>query len=473
MPLGAVLANFRLQTTLKSPNRPLGTPARNGRGSLPPPNKTKNGRRAKHTMKRPMRLTVLGCCAAVALFPTFPHASQGSGEASASRIDTESARPSVRWKRITGNWDDRRSWLEERGVVAELLYTGEAFSCLHGGLNTSQAVEYRGNLDFTLTLDTEKLALWRGGTFFLYGQNGHGRGITEEHVGDIQVLSNIDAEDFTQVSEYWYEQVLLDGRLRFILGKQDCNAEFCALDYGADFINSSFGPMPTIPMPTFPDPALGAAVFAEAGKSLSVAAAIYDGAGQGGTSGFNTAFDGEGGAFSILELAWKPRLKSDGALRGNYRAGLWYHSDELEEIGAESDPPSLCGNHGFYVALEQRLFKSADDAEDERGIGAFVEFGWAPDDRNEIARYAGAGILLAGMIADRDADKIGLGVAHARLSDRLTDIKGTTYETAIEVFYKAQLTQWMVLQPDIQLILNPAGKGRDAVAAGIRCEVIF
>ena len=88
------------------------------------------------------------------------------------------------WRQATGDWGGIRSDWEDEGVVIELIYKGEVFSNLRGGLNTHKATEYRGNIDLSLSLDTEALRLWKGGGFFIYGQNGHGNGITERHVGD-------------------------------------------------------------------------------------------------------------------------------------------------------------------------------------------------------------------------------------------------------------------------------------------------
>jgi hypothetical protein len=209
-------------------------------------------------------------------------------------------KPPWRWQHVTGDWGGARPQLDERGVILDLSYTGEVFSNLHGGIDTEGATEYRGNVDLTATLDTERLGLWCGGTIFFYLQNGHGEGITEEHVGDVQTISNLDAHDFTQISEYWVEQSLFGDQLRIVLGKQDANADFGALDYGGDFINSSFGVIPTVPMPTFPDPALGAVAFLEPADWMALGAGMYDGAPDGGSSGFDTAFDGEDGGFGIV-----------------------------------------------------------------------------------------------------------------------------------------------------------------------------
>jgi carbohydrate-selective porin OprB len=43
----------------------------------------------------------------------------------------------------------------------------------------------------------------------------------------------------------------------------------------------------------------------------------------------------------------------------------------------------------------------------------------------------------------------------------------------VELFYKAHLTPWLSLQPDLQVVLNPGGKYDDAVTAGLRFEADF
>ncbi|MHC4316538.1 MAG: hypothetical protein ACYSW3_29190 [Planctomycetota bacterium] len=93
------------------------------------------------------------------------------------------------WNRefLAGDLYGLRPRLDELGINLEMVYTGEVFSNLRGGLNTSGASEYRGNFDITLTADAEKFGLGPG-SIFIYGQLGNGKGITEKHVGDAQTL---------------------------------------------------------------------------------------------------------------------------------------------------------------------------------------------------------------------------------------------------------------------------------------------
>jgi len=382
-------------------------------------------------------------------------------------------KPPWRWQHATGDWGGVRPWLDEHGIIFELTYTGEVFSNLHGGLNSDDATEYRGNVDLTVSLDTQALGLWPGGAFFFYLQNGHGRGITEEYVGDFQVISNLDAHDFTQISEYWIGQSLFGDRVWIKLGKQDANADFCALYYGVDFVHSSFGVIPTVPMPTFPDPALGAAAFVTLAERLTLGAGVYDGASDRGRFGFDTAFDGDGGGFGLVELTLHTSLIDDTWYAGAYRIGVWYHSGDVEEITGDSEPESFSHNHGIYLAFDQLLFAEPAEPEGTQGLAAFAQFGWAPGDRNELGHYLGGGLIYTGAIPNRDQDVLGVGVAHVRFSDRVRRLDGRTHETAVELFYKVWLTPWLILQPDLQFIANPGGNGKDAVAAGLRFAVAF
>lgn len=128
-----------------------------------------------------------------------------------------------------------------------------------------------------------------GGTFFLFAQDLHGRGISEDFVGDYQTLSNIDAfRNNMQVSEYWWERSLWDGFLTVRLGKQDANTEFAVVPVAMDFIGSSFGGPVNIPMPTYPDPALGVTTMFQVSEELSCNVGIYDGAADGRSWGISS-----------------------------------------------------------------------------------------------------------------------------------------------------------------------------------------
>ena len=90
------------------------------------------------------------------------------------------------------------------GIALEPIYFGEVFTNTRGGISTNDATQYEALLDLPVTLDFESLGLPPPGRFFLLAQNTHGRGLTEDFIGDTQVVSNIDSFDnIMQVSEYF------------------------------------------------------------------------------------------------------------------------------------------------------------------------------------------------------------------------------------------------------------------------------
>ncbi len=448
--------------------------------------------------------------------PSQPPATQGASGADAVRplreagpqpaeeespATEESGRSWSEWEYAAGDWAGGRTWLEDHGLTFEISYTADFFYNLSGGVNTSDAEQYRGLLGVGLSLDTGKMGLWEGGTAFVSMFENHGTDITERHVGDLQAVNNADAPNRTRLYEFWYEQALFDGALRIKLGKMDANADFAAPDYAGEFIHSSSGFSPTIPLPTWPDPALGFAVFAEPVDWFYLRAGVYDALASGTRGGFDTAFHSPDESFMICELGFRPKLSLLGqeGLPGTYRVGGFYHSGEWDvyrdDLGGRLPGRAHRGNSGLYVVFDQLLYREPpavkataellasvpamfssdllEDEDDQQGLGAFFQFSWVPSDYNEITHHYGGGVQYVGLIPERDNDVVGIAVHHITLAGMVQSLEERYSETSIEMFYMYQLTDFMSIKPDLQYIVNPGGDGRDAIVAGVRLEMSF
>ena len=396
-----------------------------------------------------------------------------------TRTPDDFRKPWWQWEHATGDWAGGRPWLDEHGLTFEIGYTADFFYNLRGGLNTSDAEQYRGLLGVCLFLDTERMGLWKGGTAHISMLQNQGTDITERHVGDLQALNNADAPNRTRLYEFWYEQAFFDGALRVKLGKMDVNGDFAAPDYGGEFIHSSSGFSPTIPMPTWPDPALGVALFLEPVDWFYLRAGVYDALASGTRGGFDTAFHSPDESFTIWELGLRPKFSLFGQeLPGTYRVGGFYHSGQWDvyrnDLGGRLPDRTHRGNSGLYLVFDQLLYKECpEDDEDEQGLGAFFQFAWVPSGYNEITQHYGGGLQYVGLIPERDDDICGIALHHVSLSGRVQSLERRYSETAIEAFYKYQLTEFMSIKPDLQYIVNPGGDGRDAIVAGVRLEMSF
>lgn len=338
------------------------------------------------------------------------------------------------------------------------LYTGEEFTNFSGGIKKGHS--HRNNLDFTFTIDTERAGLWKGGKLHIYYENGLGNGITREYVGDMQVLSNIDAHDFSQISEYYIGQFFQEGRLHFKIGKQDANNDFNVTEPALDFINSSFGLMPNVPLPTFPNPSLGISGTCHFTENISLGAGFYDGNGKGGSWGFSTAFGPDPVSCAVVEWGG-----SHGFLgTGKVKLGTWRHGGKYFSLRSKNVRSS---NFGGYLILEHKMMGSKKN---ESCLDSFFQYGFAPGELNEVQNYLGFGLKASGFTAFRLNDSLGIGMARAGVSD---DLDGMKSETTFEMYYLCAFRKTITIQPDFQYIINTGGTNKDSLVGGIRFSLGF
>ncbi|MDP2981776.1 MAG: carbohydrate porin [Candidatus Latescibacter sp.] len=333
------------------------------------------------------------------------------------------------------------------------LYTGEEFTNLSGGIKKGHS--HRSRLDLTITIDTEKAGLWKGGELQLCYENGLGKGITREYVGDLQVLSNIDAHDFSQISEYYIGQFFLEGRLHFKIGKQDANNDFNVTEPALDFINSSFGLMPNVPLPTFPNPSLGISGTCSLHESMSLGAGLYDGKGKGGSWGFSTAFGPDPVSCAVVEYGISHSFFG----AGKVKLGTWRHSGKYSSF---TDNKVRSTTYGGYLILEHKMTGSIKN---EHCLDSFFQYGFAPGEFNEVKNYLGFGLKISRLIGFRPNDSFGIGMARAGIGDVLCGMK---CETACEMYYLGAFRKAITIQPDIQYIINTGGTNKDSLVGGIR-----
>jgi len=350
----------------------------------------------------------------------------------------------------------------EHGITVEPVYTGEVYTNAKGGISTKDATRYNALLELPLSVDFEKTALPLPGRFFLLAQNSHGECLSERFVGDAQTVSNIDSTDnIMQVSEYWWEFGLLDDRCTLRLGKQDVNTEFLVMDLAGDFIHSAFGLSPSAGLPSYPNPSMAAVLLADITDSLRLKVGVWDALSKGS----NWGFSGNPITITVGELEFKHTLL-DARLPGAVDVGLTYESSG-EYLGV--DIPS---GYGYYLQVEQLVYRENPlDDEDQQGLGVFASSfprfinGPVPIPsafKNDFV----TGFVYKGLLPRRDADVIGAGVAWVQLVQA-----GRNEETAIDVFYKAQITPWASIQPDLQYIFSPSGVLPDALAVGVRFQI--
>lgn len=364
-----------------------------------------------------------------------------------------------------------RTRLEDRGISIGFGFYGDLFKNVRGGLNTED-LDFMHLESLTLTLDSEKLLGYAGGTFFVDLQHIGGDN-PSDNVGDWQWVSSLASDRRDEVAELWYEQKLMNDQLRIKLGKIDAFYEFDYSDVGNFFSNNSSQQSPTIPgFPTYPDPAFGIVVSYAPREAFYVRAGLWDGSQQEGKTlgddGARTVFTGPADLFLIGEVgfAWK-----SGHLPGRAAAGISYHTGTFDRFDGDTED----GAAGSYLVLEQMVTKeNAEEEEDAQGTSLFFRAGLTDGDTQEVRYHLGAGVVASGLVPTRDEDSVGFAANLVGFSNE-EDAEFEGDELNLELFYQIQVTPYLKITPDLQYIFNPSGNPDldDALAVGLRMELQF
>ncbi|WP_250265655.1 carbohydrate porin [Rhodovastum atsumiense] len=424
------------------------------------------------------------------------------------------------WERehMLGDLGGLRSRLEDAGVTLTLQETSEVLGNVSGGFR--QGAVYEGATLMGVQVDTGKAFGLPGGTFNASAYQIHGRGLSSNNIGNINTVSGIEATRATRLFELWYEQALFDDRVSVRVGQQAADQEFQVSQYGGLFINASFG-WPTLAAvdlpsggPAYPLATPGVRLKVKPREDLAVLLGVYSG--DPAPVGENpdpqvrnpsgTSFTLNRGVFVIGEVQYSINGGEDATgLPGTYKVGGWYNSNQFSDQRYANDglllaDPSSSGvalgrtnNWSLYAVADQMVWRKPGTK--DQGIGVFGRITGTTNDRNPVNFFMNVGVTWKGAIPAREDDTIGLGIGYAHIGakarryDRdVTYFTDASYpirnsETVLELTYQAQVTPWLIVQPDFQYVFRPAGgvpdpldptkRIGDAAIFGLRSTITF
>lgn len=417
-----------------------------------------------------MKTKRFAVCAAVLVALCTGHA-YGQG--------TEKAEPGSFDLRLTGDWGGIRTNLADKGISIRPTYYQHFQANLDGGLDDGH--DFSGSLDFDIELDLGQIGIDDGGTFFIRGKSTWSDGINGDYVGGL-FNTNDDAGGNHElfVSQWWYRH-RWDNRTELVIGRlktNSSNGPISFLDNNAyassendQFVNSALTRNMTVPH----SEGLGAMLRIWPTENFYLSLIAVDADSRPRRTGFDTAFHGRASFRAFLEGGVTTVLRSaKGPMPGHYRAGIWYDGGSkmvLDQFGQ-----SQSGDVGFYLSLDQMVWKENNDPRDTQGLGVFGRYGYAPGDTNAVEHFWSAGLQYQGLFEGRDNDVWGLGVAQGIMSDEYrTWVWTADKETAYEMYYSIQATPWMTISPNVQYISQPGGRedDKDALVVGVRAKISF
>lgn len=360
---------------------------------------------------------------------------------------------------------------EQSAARFDMAYTADIMSNLDGGMETG--TRYLDNLEVSLELDAARAFGWNGATIFVNGVYNNGKGFTDSLVGDAQGTSNIEAEvQAARLLEAWVDQRFWNDRASLRAGLYDLNSEFDAIESAEIFLNAGQEMSFTLVQSgengpsVFPYTALALRGAVNLGENLIVRAAVLDGVPGDPDHPKRTAIklgDGDG-ALLVGEVEY--------AAEGfRAAAGYWRYTARFE--GLETGLPRR-GNDGLYALVEGDLYEDPEDP--RRGLALFARAGWGSAGINDFKHAFAAGGVYTGALPSRPEDKLGLAVAwvEAGAPYRRTAASDKR-EVAIELTYRAEISENLAIQPDLQYVINPglAPELDNAFVVGLRLELAW
>ena len=409
-----------------------------------------------------------------------------------------------------GDASGNRKWLYDHGVAYNLIYTNDVLSNLSGGIRRGTVDQ--GKLETQLYIDLEKLAGWKGWTFYAnaFGIYDSGR-IRRDYVNGMNTIAAIEAAPSVRLSELWLERWL--GPVSFRFGQLAADAEFFYSDLSQIFLQSDWATITAVNLPSggpaYPLSALGARIKYEFPKDASLLFAIFNGDPAGPCAPGNPDTCNRYGlnfrlsdpAFMIGELQIRRnRGKDDTGLATTAKIGAWGHLGQFADKRYDNNGIPLAsplsngmpfmhrGDYGIYGVIDQQLYRPSNGNGDS-GISVFSRGSVSPlSDRNQVNFYIDGGIVFAGMIPKRPNDNFGASVIYSRFSNSVRGFDQDSInfgnlstpprdlELNLELTYVASIVKGWTVQPVYTYIWHPSGTGiryPDAQVVGVRSIVKF
>lgn len=349
-----------------------------------------------------------------------------------------------------------------------------------GGLD--QRFLYGWRADYLVDLDTGKLGLWEGGMIDIRGESRLGQDtssidgtVSPTNVGLLLPYPNRDVTAITGV-QYTHivseDLLVFGGKLNVFDGTPATYSQGLRLN---KFSNAAL--VFNLAAILVPPSTLGAGFVKLKDHEPNLTFIVLDSRYNPTTSGIENAFSNGVllyGEYQIKTNFWD--------LPGHSAFGFVYSNAtrrSLEPnwwVNFPSPPPGpLPTTDNTWTAtyrFDQVVF--VDPCNEKRNMAMLGQFGLADGNPNPVDWFASIAALINGPITTRPNDVLGIGYYHMGLTNRgVLDALGFGAEDGVELYYNFQVTPWLHVTPDLQII-DPSRTVNDtSVLFGVRARVTF
>ncbi len=367
-----------------------------------------------------------------------------------------------------------RDKMAERGLYFLPTYCQDLTWNVSGGVKASPEPTFQFLLNCSFGTDLHKLIGLDGSyafiNFLVHGGQNPGRAL----VGSYQPIDNMSAFPLVQIDQLWWQQDMLNRKLSLVLGKIDCYSNFGYTKYAQVLLNGSYTEIPTIMgYPSYPLAAVGIILTWLPNPWLKLKTAVFDGSSaQGvrtGNLGPRLFFQNLGKHLLLLneiDFSWRV-LKEE--YSGQCLLGLWGYNGKLPTLENQTMGKAI----GPYVCLSQSLYRACRSPVMDKmsELGAFLQWGCINPHLMGSKQYLAGGLTLTNLLRKFISDSLSVGAATVFFSR----VPGATFnkaaETSLEATYLIKIAPRCSIQPDIQWVLHPSGRERNALAFTLRLWV--
>jgi porin len=345
---------------------------------------------------------------------------------------------------------------------------------------------FSGRVALGLTVDGEKIGLWRGFSLSANGEAVYGDTALVRTPILLPVNTALlfpafgghDAGVSVTVSQRFGQRATLTAgkiNLSTILSRAPL--------LGGGGVDTFMNVMVAAPVSGITPPYLTGAILNVASSPLRYTVMVYDPRNAQSLDVWQHPF-AEGVVISVSAMRPVPikGLLGTHTLRGAYNTASATDLRDIPDLLPPGDPVEPVGTKqgSYYVSytFTQNLVQRVPTQPMTQSWGLFGQFGFSDSNPNPIAAHGYLGFGGSSLLANRPTDRFGVAFFWLAFSDELRGPlneflgAGLRTERGAELFYNYAARPWWRLTPDVQIVRQGL-PGRTAVVGALRAEVRF
>lgn len=346
--------------------------------------------------------------------------------------------------------------------------------------------EHSGRLALGLTIDGEKIGLWRGFGISAIGEALYGDTVLLRTPILLPINTPVlfpafggrEADVSVTVSQRFGQRAdLTAGKINLstILNRSPL--------IGGGGVDTFMHVLAAAPVSGITPPYLTGAILNVAAGPVRYTVMVYDPRNaQSGEVWTHLFAEGVVTSVSAMRPAPIKGLLGTHTLRGAYSTGRSTDLRDIPELIGPGGPtaPLSTKQGSYYVSytFTQNLVQRVPARPMTQSWGLFGQFGFSDSNPNPIGAHGYLGLGGSSLLANRPLDRFGVAYFWLSFSEELrrpiNEVLGAGVRTerGVEMFYNYAVRPWLRLTPNLQIVRQGL-PGRTAIVGGFRAELRF